>query len=100
MPYTEKSRQSATPRRFVWALPHTIPRPSRGAASWLLTLLALPMLIACGASPAPPANAPPRVSEPHTENQRVDPTREHRAPPPAYGNKVVMAQGPAPRANF
>jgi hypothetical protein len=56
-------------------------------------LSALPL--ACGSSTVPkPVEPPPRVEEPRTEVH--PPTAEPDnpnlvAPPPAYGNKVVMA---------
>jgi hypothetical protein len=50
----------------------------------------------CGASAQRPAEAPDPAAAPQT---RVGPEREHEpparliAPPPAYGNKIVMAAG-------
>jgi hypothetical protein len=65
-----------------------------------LTLLALGgvVLAACGSGAVPmPAKPPPRPVETKTE------TSPHRqgppqliAPPPAYGNKIVMARGIPP----
>jgi hypothetical protein len=56
-------------------------------------LLAIPL--ACGGSTVPkPVEPPPRVEEPRTEVQHpaLQPeTPDLVAPPPAYGNKVVMA---------
>lgn len=59
--------------------------------------------IACTSAAPPPAKPPP--SEPET---RLDPPRRPgyhgppriQAPPPAYGNKIVMATGPAEPSAF
>jgi hypothetical protein len=54
------------------------------------------LLTACGASAPAPVKAPPRAVDVET---RVVPSPRRRdlpprliAPPPAYGNKIVMAQ--------
>ena len=59
--------------------------------------------IACASAPPPPAKPPP--VEPET---RFDPPRRPvhhgppriQAPPPAYGNKIVMATKPAEATAF
>jgi hypothetical protein len=54
------------------------------------------LLTACGASAPAPVKAPPRSVDAET---RAAPSPHRRdlptlvAPPPAYGNKIVMAQG-------
>jgi hypothetical protein len=58
-------------------------------------------LCACGERAIQrPAEPPPRASEPRTELAPKDRVRrgpaELVAPPPAYGNKIVMAKGPGP----
>jgi hypothetical protein len=62
----------------------------------LTLVLAAAVAGGCGAAAVPrAAEPPPPASEPRT---RADPTETETpkliAPPPAYGNKVVMAQGP------
>lgn len=51
------------------------------------------LLVACGGGAVRPPAAPPKPVDPET---RVEPRREDDprliAPPPAYGNKVVMAR--------
>lgn len=52
--------------------------------------------MACGGSGIPePVEPPPRVEQPRSERTpQVEPDApELVAPPPAYGNKVVMARG-------
>jgi hypothetical protein len=67
----------------------------------VLVLAALAMLAACGSS-VQRAPERPRPVDPET---RVNPERERLppprliAPPPAYGNKVVMAKGPTSRSS-
>jgi hypothetical protein len=51
---------------------------------------------ACGASAPAPVKAPPRVDDVETRAsapRRRDLPPPLVAPPPAYGNKIVMAQG-------
>jgi hypothetical protein len=79
---------------------------TKGAQSYLVNMRHLYLLIAaaaatmfataCGASAPAPVQAPPRAIDVET---RVAPSPRRRdlppplvAPPPAYGNKIVMAQ--------
>lgn len=60
----------------------------------VVVLLAL--LPACGAATPPPEAKTPQQKkasrDPQTNEERTDQPR-HVAPPPAYGNKVVLANG-------
>ena len=42
-----------------------------------------------------PVKPPPRVEEPRTQVEPRQSDPELVAPPPAYGNKVVMARSPS-----
>lgn len=60
-------------------------------------VLAAGVATACGGGAIPrPAEPPPPVSEPRTRVDRAPETETPKliAPPPAYGNKVVMAKAP------
>ncbi len=61
-------------------------------------LLALGLTACGGAATSLPAQPPPQQTQPRTEVTAPEREQAPRliAPPPAYGNKVVMAQGPAP----
>lgn len=63
-------------------------------------LLALGLAACGGAATSLPAQPPPQQSQPRTEvtAPEQEPSPRLIAPPPAYGNKIVMAQGPAPRS--
>jgi predicted small lipoprotein YifL len=63
---------------------------------WIAAAAATMAITACGASAPAPVKAPPRAVDVET---RVTPGPRRRdlppplvAPPPAYGNKIVMAQ--------
>lgn len=60
-----------------------------------LAVFALCLGSGCATSTPPSPKEPPRAIEPRTENQPARRTPEHLAPPPAYGNKIVMARGRA-----
>jgi hypothetical protein len=63
-----------------------------------LVLLGIALLAAgCGRSAMETPKAPPRIGDHETQApRRLERPRPHLiAPPPAYGNKVVMAKGPA-----
>jgi hypothetical protein len=63
-------------------------------------LLVLSATSACASQPAPPAKPPLVDAEtqltPRRRDKPYDPPRIV-APPPAYGNKIVMAGSPASR---
>ncbi|MCA9642354.1 MAG: hypothetical protein H6718_05315 [Polyangiaceae bacterium] len=61
----------------------------RGGA---LVVFALCLGSGCASSQPPLPKEPPRAIQPRTENQPPRRVPEHLAPPPAYGNKVVMAR--------
>ena len=67
----------------------------RGLSGALLVLAAL-MVSACGRSAVETPKTPPPRLEPHTraptEPRRQQTDDPHIAPPPAYGNKVVLAR--------
>ncbi len=90
------------PRRGVRELKFVINlHKMRQALLFTSALLLAFGLAACGgAATSLPAQPPPRPSQPRTEV--TAPQREQAprliAPPPAYGNKIVMARGPAPQS--
>jgi hypothetical protein len=53
-------------------------------------------LSACGshAVPKPPPKHPPEATQPSTKATPAEKRPRLIAPPPAYGNKIVMASGP------
>lgn len=66
----------------------------------MLFLSATAFAVGCGGGMKPPAKTPPRPVDPQTQvtpRQELQPPRLI-APPPAYGNKIVMAGGSGPAA--
>jgi hypothetical protein len=64
----------------------------------MLFLGAAALAMGCAGGMKPPAETPPRPVDPQTQ---VTPRHEQQpprliAPPPAYGNKIVMAGGSGP----
>ncbi len=60
-----------------------------------VAVLVVPLVAACASHVEVPTKLPPRTIEPRTElapETRPDPPPPHLAPPPAYGNKVVVAK--------
>lgn len=66
--------------------------------------LAIPLILAaCGVrETARPASPPPAIPQPQTEvtRERGEAPPKLIAPPPAYGNKVVLAKAPARAASL
>ena len=87
------------PRRGVRELKFVINLDKMRQALLMTSALLLALgLSACGgAATSLPAQPPPQQTQPRTEVTAPERERAPRliAPPPAYGNKIVMAQGPA-----
>jgi hypothetical protein len=65
-----------------------------------VTVLVAASLLGCASQSTPPAEAPLRpVTQMQTPRQKERPRPRLIAPPPAYGNKVVMARAET-RASF
>jgi hypothetical protein len=72
----------------------------RGSVFPYLAAASFGLMLGCGRAAAPPpARPPPPAHEPQTRTgPRHEPDRpELVAPPPAYGNKVVLSQAEPPQ---
>jgi hypothetical protein len=75
----------------------------RPSFSWLYLVLTAALVSGCGAHVVRAPGPPPPI-EPQTRANEAAPARLKRdvppliAPPPAYGNKIVMAAGDRPAA--
>ncbi|MEZ4229313.1 MAG: hypothetical protein R3B89_09120 [Polyangiaceae bacterium] len=90
------TRTSATRAPITTNSPTPIARWRVGA----LAVFALCLGSGCAASQPPSPKAPPRAIEPRTEYDSPSEVPEHLAPPPAYGNKVVMARAPTATTTY
>lgn len=78
-------------------------RTSRVGSSGLLALLFVTGTVGCQSH----LSRPPHAVDKHARHEKAGSTGpevehypEHVAPPPAYGNKVVMATGDAPVTHY
>lgn len=72
-------------------------------SSWAGALCLAVALGAVGCAPrvaSPPPKAPAQAKAQKGKQKTRNPARQHVAPPPAYGNKVVMASSEAPATSM
>lgn len=65
---------------------------ARFLRGWQAALILVPLHLGCASSKAPPASPQEKQASSRTEREPAEPPSPHVAPPPAYGNKIVMME--------